>query len=484
MYLATPLDPSDRVPLYQQLYEQLRQAILSGRLKPGHRLPSSRELAKTLAIGRLTVIESFDRLLSEGYFEARRGSGTYVSTALNPALLNSDPDRPPAPPGHLSAFGTGLAASAPLWQEPRHLPISFAYGRPAIDAFPLTVWRRLLTSQSEQHPALLDYTTDVMGYRPLREAIVDYLALSRAIRCSADQILIVNGSQHGLDLIARMLLNPGDRVAVEDPGYLGARTTLMLHGATIVPIPVDDRGLQTESLPTASDDPIRLIYVTPSHQFPTGAALSLPRRLELLDWAERHKAIIIEDDYDSEFRFDQRPIPALRGLDRHGVTLYLGTFSKVMFPSLRIGYLVLPAGWAEAFAKAKWLSDRQSPLLEQAALAAFVREGHLERHVRRTVALYGERRQVMIAALTEHFGETLTVVGENAGMHVVVRLRTGLSDEAVISRATASGVGLASTQPYYVTRAPGGEFILSYAALEPATIREGIRRLATAVGAT
>jgi GntR family transcriptional regulator/MocR family aminotransferase len=326
---------------------------------------------------------------------------------------------------------------------------------------------------------MLDYANS-LGYRPLREAIARYLVQSRAVQCSADQILIVAGSQQALDLVTRILIDRGDQIALENPGYLGARQIFLAQGATLYPLPVDSSGVVVEALWKRLPE-IKLVYVTPSHQFPTGAVLSLSRRLDLLAWAELAGALIVEDDYDSEYRYGGRPIPALQGLDHRGLVLYIGTFSKVLFPSLRIGYLVVPPKLIEVFARAKWLSDRQSPLLEQYVLTDFINEGYLERHIRRMRSLYNQRRQKLVQALIDYFGERVTILGENAGMHLMVRLSTPLSDKAVISRAAAMGVGLVSARRYYLENECSGEFILGYADLREPEIEIGVQRLATAL---
>ncbi len=311
----------------------------------------------------------------------------------------------------------------------------------------------------------------------MREAIARYLSRSRAVNCSPDQVLIVNGTQQALYLIMRLLLEPHDVIALEDPGYLSARLIFLNQNAKLLPVAVDESGLVVKDLAYSSEQ-IRLVYVTPSHQFPTGAILSLPRRLELLAWAQETGALIIEDDYDSEYRYGDRPIPALQGLDKSDSVLYIGTFSKVLFPSLRIGYLVLPKSLILPFARAKWLSDRHLPLLEQQVLTDFIEEGHLERHIRKMRGIYDRRRQVLVKALNVHFGERATILGEKAGIHLMVRLQTHLSDEEIIQRAAQVDVGMISAGPQYLKPHPTGEFIFGYGELTEQLLEEGIRRLA------
>jgi GntR family transcriptional regulator/MocR family aminotransferase len=304
------------------------------------------------------------------------------------------------------------------------------------------------------------------------------------VRCAADQVIIVNGSQQAIDLITKVLIDRGDPVAVENPGYLGARRAFLAQGAKIVPVPVDENGIMVERLeskPSRDAHAVKLIYVTPSHQFPTGGVLPLARRLELIRWAENSGAVIIEDDYDSEFRYDGRPIPALQGLAESGNVVYVGTFSKVLFPALRIGYIVVPDALARVFARARWIADRQTPTLEQLALTDFISEGHLERHLRRMRTLYDQRRQALVRALNHFFGGRIQILGENAGMHLMVRLRTDLSDEEVVRRAAAVGAGVVSARLYYLGDAPADEFVLGYAGLSERKIQEGVRRLGKAL---
>ncbi|MEL6249278.1 MAG: PLP-dependent aminotransferase family protein, partial [Cyanobacteria bacterium J06627_15] len=293
------------------------------------------------------------------------------------------------------------------------------------------------------------------------------------------QILITGGSQQALDLIARLILRPGDAIAFEEPGYAGARQIFATSGATVVPIPVDRDGLVVEQVKTANP---RLVYVTPSHQFPTGALMSLPRRLALLQWAKASGVMVIEDDYDSEYRYGGRPVPALQGLDSGSCVFYVGTFSKVMFPGLRMGYLVVPEPLLSVFEKGKWLTDRQPPALTQRALGEFIQAGHLERHLRRMRVCYSRRRQALVAALQQQFGEAVQVLGDQAGLHIMTRWTFGLSDEAVVERAARQGVAVYSARRQYLNPQRQGEFVFGYAELDEGTLAEGTRRLSEALG--
>jgi GntR family transcriptional regulator/MocR family aminotransferase len=491
MEFAINLDPQAPRPLHQQLYQELRRSILSGRLSAGQRLPSTRALAKSLGLSRATVTQSYEQLTSEGYLQPVVGSGTSVSTQLPDELLQSPPVKPAPqtrqvqptkprsePSVKLSSYGTRLAQFIQEPEIPAHL-INFRYCRPAVDHFPIEIWRRLLARhcRAGEHE-LLDYAEGGKGDAPLRETLARYLARARAVNCTPEQIIIVNGSQQALQLCAQVLVDRGDMVALEEPGYLGARQAFLMHGARLHPVPVDEAGVRLEALP---DEAAKLLYVTPSHQFPTGAVLALPRRLELLAWAEKTGTLLVEDDYDSEFRYGGRPVPALQGLTQSENVLYVGTFSKVLFPALRVGYLVVPQALARLFERAKWLLDRHTPTLEQRALADFINEGYLERHLRRMRTLYDQRRHTLVQTLQTQFGGAVTILGENSGMHLMIRLRTKWTDTEVTARATAAGVGLLSARIYYLGAGRDDEFVLGYAMLSERKIQAGIRRLAKAL---
>ena len=481
MDLAIALDNNTAIPLHQQLYEELRRAILSGRLLPRQRIPSTRSLAKSLGISRTTVTSCYEQLLSEGYLETIVGSGTYVCAQLPDDLLHSTPVesvQKTVLPIQLSKYAARLAdMDTSLMSEP-DLQISFRYGRPAFDHFPMQTWRKLLSRHCRENSTWLDYATDALGYKPLREAIARYLSRSRAVQCEPEQVIITNGTQQALYLIMRLLIELGDAIALEDPGYLSARRIFLSQGAKLLPIRVDESGLVVKDLAKYANELIKLVYVTPSHQFPTGAILSLPRRLELLAWAQQNSAMIIEDDYDSEYRYGDRPIPALQGLAQTDSVLYIGTFSKVLFPSLRIGYLVLPPSLISLFARAKWLSDRSLPSLEQQVLTDFIEQGHIDRHIRKMRSLYDLRRQALVQGLKANFGEKAKILGEKAGLHLMVRLQTHLTDEEIIQRAARVGVGMMSAQPSYLNANCAGEFIFGYSELRQEQIQQGISRLA------
>jgi GntR family transcriptional regulator/MocR family aminotransferase len=476
-------------PLSQRLYRGLRAAILDGRLRPGGRLLSSRDLARELSVSRNTVLTALDQLVAEGYATGRVGSGTYVAAPLPDAVLapwRVPAERPArARPARLSALARRILRLDPLPPPGTPAPggrrYDFRYGLPAVEDFPHETWRRLLARRARAASLRSLRYGPPEGEESLREAVADYLRRARGMVCAASQVLVVNGSQQALDLLARVLVDPGDTVVVEEPGYQGARQAFAAAGGRLAPCPVDEDGLDVARLrPVAA----RLAYVTPSHQFPSGAVMPLGRRLDLLRWAERAGAYVVEDDYDSEFRYEGRPVEAVQALDRTGRVVYVGTFSKVLFPSLRIGYLVAPEPLVAALAAAKWLSDRHTPTLEQTVLADFIREGHFERHLRRSRARNGARRAALLAALDAAFGDRVEVTGVSAGVHLLVWIR-GLATRdlgPLIQRASRAGVGVYPVTPYFMRPPRRAGLLLGYASLTEREVRAGVRLLAEVVG--
>ncbi|MDQ3863770.1 MAG: PLP-dependent aminotransferase family protein, partial [Actinomycetota bacterium] len=432
-FAAVSLDEASAVPLYRQLYDELREAILGGRLGPGSRLPSTRDLAAELGVSRNTVMNAFLQLLAEGYLEGRVGSGTYVSRSLPDDLLRPRRGAADGTPRMLASTRTNrgvskrgelLAATPATVTVRRGRPRAFRSGVPALDVFPTETWARLAARCWRAAPSYLLGYGDPVGYRPLREAIAEYIGAVRAVRCSWEQVIVVSGSQQALDVCARVLLDPNDVAWVEDPCYPAARSTLVGSGARPVPVPVDGEGIDVAAGAARATD-ARLAYVTPSHQYPLGVTMSLRRRLTLLAWANRSGAWVLEDDYDSEYRYSGRPLSSLQGLDEGGRVLYLGTFSKVLCPALRLGYLVVPPNLVDAVVAARALVDRHSPLMEQAVLAEFMAEGHLARHVRRMRLLYAERRDALVEAIKRELAGLIEVGPAEAGLHLVGWLPEG-----------------------------------------------------------
>lgn len=419
------------------------------------------------------MLLAYDQLLAEGFVVGRAGSGTYVISQLG---TKRTPIVESSPAVRLSRFGTRAASAwsrMTLPQRKRCLPYDFAYGRSDLESFPLEMWRRILLRCARKAPVSgLDYG-DAGGNTALREAICSHLRRSRAVVCDPSQVIVVNGSQQALDLVARVLIERGHRVAMENPGYQGTREALRAAGAELFPIAVDRDGMDPAKLPSSA----RLAFVTPSHQFPTGAILPLARRIALLGWANRRNAIIIEDDYDGEFRYDGHPLESLQGLDRQGRVIYIGTFSRTVFPSLRIGYLIVPKNLVSPFSAAKWLSDRHTATLEQQALAEFIGSGIYERYLRRVRRRNATRRRVLLESIAKHLGPRVAVTGAGAGAHVVLWLKRGVREETVITQAAERGVGIYGVSPYFVRGSARSGVLLGYARMRDAEIREGILRL-------
>ena len=467
-----PLSKRDG-PLFRQLYTRVREAILSGALTRGEKLPSTRELAEQLGISRTVVLLAYDQLLAEGFAVGRSGSGTYVA----PGVEAQPPRSKCSTPVKLSRFGSEAATSWAKMRPPAKrnpLPYDFAYGRSDLESFPMEMWRRTLLRCVRLAPvATLDYGP-AGGSARLRSAICEHLRRSRAVVCDPSQVVIVNGSQQALDLICRVLIERGDRVAIEDPIYQGTREALRAIGARLTGVAVDRDGLDPDALPPKA----RLCFVTPSHQFPTGAVLPLARRLTLLDWARKVNAVIVEDDYDGEFRYEGQPLESLQGLDHDGRVIYLGTFSRTVFPSIRIGYLVAPASLVPAFTAAKFLCDRHTATLEQETLAEFMRTGAYGRYLRRVRRRNEARRRVLLQSIRDNLADRVEVSGEGAGAHIVLWPRSRVSEESTIALAAARGVGIYGVSLYYLKKPPRIGFILGYARMRENEIREGIRRLA------
>ncbi|PYM25007.1 MAG: PLP-dependent aminotransferase family protein [Candidatus Rokuibacteriota bacterium] len=467
-------------PLYRRVYHALKSTIRAGRLAPDARLPSTRELAADLRVSRNTVMLAYEQLLAEGYVVTRDRATTSVASAL-PAPAKPVSFRPqPAPPAALSAYARRLMRGlGPVPGRPRpRLRYDFRYGEPSIDEFPREIWRRLLAARTRRPARDAFGYASPAGYAPLRAALADYLKRARGVVCEPDQIVITNGSQQGFDLAARVLLDPGDVAVVEEPHYPGVTIPFEAAGARLARVAVDGDGLQTRRLPPRA----RVAYVTPCHQFPTGVIMPLERRLALLAWAARAGAWVIEDDYVSEFRYEGHPLEALQSLDRESRVIYVGTFSKTLFPALRVAYLVLPPALVPPFIAAKWATDRFSATLAQEVLAEFITTGQFERYLRRAGNRNAARRGALIGALRQHFGDRVEIAGENTGVHLVVWLNDVRPRDlaALIARARELGVGLYSVAPFHASQPPRAGLLFGYASLTEADIRAGIRRMAEA----
>jgi GntR family transcriptional regulator/MocR family aminotransferase len=470
--------PASGVPLYRWLYEQLRRAILEGRLHPGARLPASRDLADAYKLSRATIVTAFEQLKSEGYVDGRTGSGTYVSEVLPEQLLQADGVRRESQLPHrrmrLSEYARRLQ---PFRSRPTHPSRAFRPNQAALNLFPTTLWAQVAARRLRRASVQLLGGGETLGYRPLREAVAEYLNTSRGVKCTAEQVLIVSGAQEGLDRTARLLLNPGDAAWMEEPGYAGAAAVLRAVGATICGVPVDSEGLNLERGIERWPRP-KLVYVTPAHQFPLGVTMSLRRRLALLEWARKSGVMIFEDDYDSEYRYSGRPVPALQGLDRAGVVIFGGSFSAVMFPAMRLGYLVVPAEMVDIFAAAQSVSTHHPPLLGQAVLCDFIREGHFARHIRRMREVYADRLGVLLKSAREKLGGLVEISNVEAGLQTIGWLRDGLPAESVAVAAAKRNVEVIPLQRYGYGRVRGNGIVLGFAAVEPRELRRGVEELA------
>lgn len=481
------LDAESSVPLYRQLYESLRLAILTGRLASGTRLPSTREVATELKISRNTVMNAFDQLIAEGYLEGQVGSGTFVSHNLPDDLLNAQAALKRSRKikrgvTKLSRRGEVVASTRITASQTLAGVRPFVPGIPALDAFPYEIWGRIVSRRWRQPQRNLLAYNDPAGYRPLREAIAEYLGAARAVYCEPEQVIITVGTQQAANLAAKILLNPDDAVWVEEYSYLGAQAALKSAEVRLVPVPVDEEGLNVEAGKNLCPD-ARLVYVTPSHQYPLGVTMSLTRRLFLLDWAAESEAWILEDDYDSEYRYAGRPLSALQGLDKNGRVIYLGTFSKVLFPGLRLGYVVAPPDLVEPFVKARAASDRCSSAIDQAVLTDFITEGHFARHIRRMRSLYAERQEVLIEAVKGELGGLLTINPDAAGIHLVGWLPEEISAEAVTGEAFQFGVIVQPLSVFCLDKSKPAlnGLVLGYGAYDEPGIKNAVKELATAV---
>lgn len=475
---------SPNVPAYRWLYESLRAEILGGRLRAGKRLPSTRDLAVQYGLARGTIVNAFEQLKSEGYFDGSVGSGTYVSQVLPEKLLYvaSGQATKAALQRDRQAVVSDYGRRAKLFSGYENRPIrAFRANLPALDLFPMTLWTRITMRCLRRMSTRQLMGCDPLGYKPLRHAIAEYLSVSRGVRCVPEQVAVVSGVQEALDLAARLLLRPGDHVCVENPGYPGAALAFQSFGAKILAAGVDEQGIK---LPQLRSQKVRLIYVTPGHQFPLGTTMSLGRRLQLLAWAKKSHAMIFEDDYDSEYRYSGRPIPALQGLDESELVLYAGSFSKVLFPALRLGYVVVPAGLVHHFEAALSLTVRHVPLLEQLVLADFMMEGHFARHVRRMREVYAERLSVLLEETRLRLSGLLESSPVEAGLQTAAWLRRGIGAESAAVAAAKRNVDVTPLNRYsHGTLAREG-LQLGFAALDVKEIRRGVRELARALAPT
>jgi GntR family transcriptional regulator/MocR family aminotransferase len=468
-------------PLHRQIYDAFRAMILERRLQQGQQIPSTRALADELGISRIPVLEAYAQLLAEGYMESRPGAGTFVTSSLSDRFLSERP-------AVASAMNT--PASENISRASQLLPVdgtpwfrgsgAFSVGQIAYDHFPFRVWSDLVTYHARRVRASSLYYSDPMGSEEFREVVAAYLRTARAVNCESSQIMVVNGSQHALDLSARVLLDPDTPVWIEEPGYEFLRHTLTLSGCRLVPVPVDSEGLDVAAgvklCPNA-----RVAFVTPSHQYPLGATMSAARRLQLLEWAHSSSAWIVEDDYDSEYRYESMPVASMQGLDPGARVIYIGTFSKTLFPSLRLGYMVLPPALVSRFQAVRQANDLCPSHLYQAALTDFISAGHFTRHIRKTRLLYAERRNALAQALRNEFGSEIEILGAEAGMHLVVTLPPGMSDRKISARAAQDQLWLWPLSAAYAGPNVRQGFILGFGGTKADEMLHQVQRLRKAM---
>ena len=476
-----PLVSVDRnagLALHRQIYDSFRAAILDGRLRPGQRIPSTRVLASEIGVSRFPVLSAYDQLLAEGYTESRVGAGTLVCASLPEQLMSARPQR--TNPASARSGPRRVADRCCLLPRRQAVPWMvhqgpFRVGQVAFDQFPHQIWLRLLARRGRAVSAETLHYGDLKGSPALRQAIANYLKVARSVRCDAEQVLVVNGSQQALEISARVLLNPGDRVWVENPSYRLARDVFTLNGCRMVPVPVDGEGLEV-SAGIKACRAARAVFVTPSHQFPLGVTMSASRRLQLVDWAQNSGSWILEDDYDSEFRYESQPIASLQGLDPNSRVIYIGTFSKILFPSLRLGYLVVPPDLIDRFHVMRRLMDLGMPTLSQEVLADFIDAGHYARHIRRMRVHYGENRRLLAESLARILGGKLQLIGDEAGMHLTVMLPKGYDDEEISHRAVREGLSLWPLSRLYMKN-PRQGFILGFGGVAAKEIPAAVRKL-------
>ena len=459
------------------LYGELRSAILDGRLAPGARLPASRDFANQYELSRGTVVSVLERLQAEGYVSSRVGFGTWVNRVEAP--------RPPHQATTLPAYIRRVISTyrRPLpWVDLAFVEgiRPFRIGVPAIDEFPSEVWGRMAANRARNLRSWLKKEADRRGYRPLRDAIADYLRTSRGVRCTAEQIVVVSGIQQALDLLARLLLKKGDPIWMEDPGYFGARIAFENVGARMIAVPVNDEGLSVSAgIKTCPD--AKGAYVTPAHQFPLGETMSLERRMALLRWASRSGAFVIEDDYDSEYRFEGPPVPSLQSLDNHSSVIFIGSFSKTLFPALRVGYVVLPAPLIDPFLGLRYRTDFRNSSFDQAVLCDFIGDGHFARHLRRMRNLYAGRLATLMEVARQHLSGVLEISDVRAGLYTIGYLRNGMTSRHAEKMAAAQGVEVLAVDRCTLRRPDPKALILGFGGFDESAIRQGLIRLGKAL---
>jgi GntR family transcriptional regulator / MocR family aminotransferase len=474
-----PIDRRSGRSLPKQIYDGYRGAILRGDIRPGQQVPSSRDLATELRVSRFPVLDAYAQLLAEGYFESRTGSGTFVSSSLPVRALQPNPRSEPSPDSRRLARRAALLPA--IQQTPwRDKWGAFGVHQPAIEHFPFERWSRLVARYSRKSGPDVLHNIDALGAWRFREAICAYLRTSRSVRCEPSQIMIVSGSQQALEITARVLLDPGDPVWVEEPIYQLTRAVLVGSGCRLIPVPVDEEGMNVgEGIRQCHD--ARVAFVTPSHQYPLGSTMSASRRLQLLHWAQTEGSWIVEDDYDSEYRYETMPISSLQGLDSDSRVIYIGTFSKVLFASIRLGYIVIPPDLVERFSAIRFAMDIFPPYLYQEVLAEFMFEGDFARHIRKMRALYDERRHAMLEGIYKHLGGLAEVHGAEAGMHMTITLPDHLRDTEIAIHAANEKLWLWPLSTSYISRPSRQGFVLGFGSTPIEQIQPAIKTLSRVI---
>ena len=458
-------------------YGELRSAILDGRLASGARLPASRDFASQYELSRGTVVNVLERLQPEGYVTSRVGCGTWVNHVEAP--------RPARQATRVPAYIRRVISTNKRpqpWIDQAFVEgiRPFRIGAPTINEFPSEIWGRIAADRARNFRSWLKKEADRRGYQPLRNAIAEYLRTSRGVRCTAEQIVLVSGIQQALDLLARLLLKKGDPIWMEDPGYFGARIAFDNVGARMIPVPVDDEGLSVSAGTKICPD-AKGAYVTPAHQFPLGVTMSLERRMALLSWAARAGAFVIEDDYDSEYRFEGPPVPALQSLDNHSSIIFVGSFSKTLFPALRVGYVVLPAPLVDPFVALRYRTDFRNSSFDQAVLCDFIVDGHLARHLRRMRILYAERLEILMDGAKQHLGGPLEISNVRAGLYTIGYLKNGMTSRQAEKLAAAQGIEVLAVDRCTLRRPDPNALLLGFGGFDELAIQQGLIRLAKAL---
>ncbi len=477
-------------PLFQQLERQLRHAVWQGMLKAGERLPSTRALAKELGIARNTVVKAYEQLELEGFITTFQGSGTKVAEQFPPAYLSQKPldknqhaeDSKASKPYHFEptlrikqaiemGFGNRIVNNTPARPFRAH--------RTAIQAFPFDVWAQILQRKLKFEATMLMSEAHPLGYLPLREAIADYLGATRGLQVDSQQVVITSGTQQSIELLARILLNPDDTVAFEEPGYTPALASCQFYGANTLSIPIDEQGLQVSELHKLKSK-LKFVYVTPASHFPLGTTMSQARRQELLQWADQQNSLIIEDDYNGEYRYRGRPLPTLFSMTDKDRCIYLGSFSKLLFPSLRLGYMIVPKSMLEALTASRWLLDRHSPPLQQAVLTEFINKGHFVRHIRKMRTLYASRQQTAVSSAKKHLNNIMDVPSQDGGLHLIGWLSKGVNEKDLLLAAEQVGVELMPSSAFSLKGLKQSSVIIGYAPYSKEQIEQAFKALAEA----